>query len=658
MASWHDDVFFGIHYDLHAKEEDTQLGAALTHEHLRGRFRATRPDWVQCDCKGHPGWTSWPTKVGSTSPGVIRDAVKIHREVTKELGIKLGMHYSGVIDKRATQLHPEWLVVNADGTRDDAGRTCPHSPYADELMIPQMLELVDTYDVDGFWVDGDNWGARPCWCDACTAEFTKRTGIRSVPGSATADHWAEWLAYHRELFVEYVTKYADAVHARKPDCAICSNWMYTVRQPDSIDAPVDYLSGDYTFDWGAYRAAIEGRMLDNRRFSWDLMVWGFSKTIIGGVQTKLWQFKTPEHLKQEVSEVIALGGAIMVYAKSERNGHIVGWQNDTVAAVADFCRERKDACFRTESASEAAVLHPASSFYAESDPLFLYGRAIDPIEGALHALLESHVSADIITDDQIAARLAGYKLLVVPERPALTDGAIETLDGFVRSGGHLIISGEHVAREQPDLCGCDYTATRSPLETVEFFPVGVDGRAVCFMGDWAVVSPRAGTQVVSYFLRSQEPDDVDPNWPAVTRRAHGAGTVTAIHGPFFRNYFTRHYPYQRAFAANLVESLNISWTVTIEASRDVELIQRRRDRTLLVNLLNRGASEYLGPNRVMIDELRPAPAVTVRVRSHQPPSSVELHPGRVPMEFTHADGVTTFTIAEVPVHVIAEVCWD
>ncbi len=657
MAGWHDNVFFGIHYDLHAKAQDTELGASLTREHLRQRFAATRPDWVQCDCKGHPGWTSWPTDVGSTSPGVVNDAVRIHRDVTNELGIKLGMHYSGVIDIRATELHPEWLVVNADGSRDDRGRTCPHSAYAEELMIPQMLELIEKYDVDGFWVDGDNWGTRPCWCDACTAEFTSRTGIDRTPTSARDDHWSQWIAYHRDLFVEYVRKYTNAVHERKPQCAVCSNWMYTVRQPDPIAVPVDYLSGDYTFDWGAYRAAIEGRMLDSRGFSWDLMVWGFSKTIIDGVQTKLWQFKTPVHLKQEVSEVVALGGAIMVYAKSERNGHIAAWQNDTVAEVADFCRERKHACFRTDSASEAAVLHPASSFYAESDPLFLYGRAIDPIEGALHGLLENHLSADIITEDQLPARGSDYKLLLVPERPALTDEAVAMITAFAQAGGHVVMSGEHLSRDHSDLCGCSYVGTRNPVDTVEFFPVAVGEKAVCLMGDWAMVDPRPGTEVITCFLKSQEPDDDDPDQPAVTRRALGAGTITAIHGPFFRNYFARHYPYQRMLIANIIASLAIEWTVMIEASRDVELIQRRRDGSLMINLLNRGANEYLGPNRVMVDELRPAPAVAVSVRCKRTPLAVFLHPGRTPVRWTHASGTVTFEVPEVPIHSIAEVKW-
>ena len=86
--NWHLQAFFGLHYDLHAGATDTELGAALTHEHLRAELEKVRPDWVQCDCKGHAGYTSWPTAVGTTSPGVVQDALRIHRDVTRELGCR------------------------------------------------------------------------------------------------------------------------------------------------------------------------------------------------------------------------------------------------------------------------------------------------------------------------------------------------------------------------------------------------------------------------------------------------------------------------------------------------------------------------------------------------------------------------------------------
>ncbi len=116
---------FGIHYDLHAGADDTVLGRDLSVEHLVERLSRVMPDWVQCDCKGHPGYTSWPTEVGSTSPGMVQDALRIHREATRRLGIPLGMHYSGVWDTRAVELHPDWARVDENGVPDGPNRPAP-----------------------------------------------------------------------------------------------------------------------------------------------------------------------------------------------------------------------------------------------------------------------------------------------------------------------------------------------------------------------------------------------------------------------------------------------------------------------------------------------------------------------------------------------------
>jgi hypothetical protein len=34
------------------------------------------------------------------------------------------------------------------------------STNVDELMIPQLLELIDQYAIDGFWVDTDHFAVR------------------------------------------------------------------------------------------------------------------------------------------------------------------------------------------------------------------------------------------------------------------------------------------------------------------------------------------------------------------------------------------------------------------------------------------------------------------------------------------------------------------
>jgi len=104
------DAFFGIHFDLHAGVNDTELGADVTEEMITSLIHRVRPDYIQQDCKGHPGYTSYPTQVGWASPGIVKDALAIWREVTKRLGVRLFIHYSGVIDQRSIRsgLRERW----------------------------------------------------------------------------------------------------------------------------------------------------------------------------------------------------------------------------------------------------------------------------------------------------------------------------------------------------------------------------------------------------------------------------------------------------------------------------------------------------------------------------------------------------------------------
>lgn len=641
--NWHDRVFFGLHYDLHAGAKDTELGRELTAEHLRERLLRVKPDWIQCDCKGHAGYTSWPTEVGSTSPGVVRDALRIHRDVTRELGIKLGMHYSGVWDSRAVELHPEWARVNADG-QPDKNMTCRLSGYDTELMIPQMLELVEKYDVDGFWVDGENWASAPCWCDRCQAEFTSRTGLTAIPRSEADPHWASWLAFHRDLFVEHVTGYANAVHAAKPDCLICSNWMYTVRQPEAITAPLDYLSGDYDWIWGADRAAVEGRVLDGRELSWDLMAWGFIKT--GDMSGEPpWVLKPLEHLCQELAEVVALGGAVMIYNQPQRTGWLTGWHQDRFAAAAAFCRERQEACFQSVTVPQAAVLHLAEHYYSHNDPLYNYGSAVQPLEGALHALLETHHSTDILLEHALPERLRLYPLVVIPEATRWSEALQAQLTAYAQAGGHLIASGDFLARDYPDLVGADPAGEPEAMAYLE-----ADGEAVPVSGPWQPVAPRPGTEAVACRLSQQEPDKDTTDQVIITRRYIGAGSVTAIHGPVFRNYFLGHYPLLRRVLAKLFAAPDIPWRVTVDAPPQIELILREKAGRLVTNLLNRGAGEMLMPRRVVNEYLPPVRDVVVRVRCDAAPTAVTSIPADDGLEWTYADGLVTVRVPEVHIH--------
>ncbi len=78
------DAFLGIHFDFHAGDDCTQVGARTTPEMVELVIDKVKPDYIQIDCKGHRGYSSYPTKVGNPAPGFVGDPLRIWRDVTRK----------------------------------------------------------------------------------------------------------------------------------------------------------------------------------------------------------------------------------------------------------------------------------------------------------------------------------------------------------------------------------------------------------------------------------------------------------------------------------------------------------------------------------------------------------------------------------------------
>jgi len=144
------DAFFGMHFDLHPNAQDTVLGVDVSEDNIAALLDRVKPDFVQYDCKGHPGYAGYPTKIGWPSPGIVKDSLAVWRKVTRERGIGLYIHYSGVWDSKAIEEHPDWARIDAQGKRDP-NATSVFGPYVDKLLIPQLEEVTQAYALDGVW---------------------------------------------------------------------------------------------------------------------------------------------------------------------------------------------------------------------------------------------------------------------------------------------------------------------------------------------------------------------------------------------------------------------------------------------------------------------------------------------------------------------------
>ena len=636
--NWHENAFFGLHYDLHPNAGDTELGRETTYEHIRAMLDKVQPDFVQYDCKGHAGYCGYPSKVGSPSPGIVNDALKVWREVTRDMGIPLSIHYSGVWDSRAIELHPEWARKKENGD-PDRNNTSRLSAYDEELLIPQLLEVVREYDIDGMWIDGENWASRPDWSEACQKAFTKETGIEEIPKKKTDPHWEEWLAFHRALFAQHVTNYVNAVHGVKPTCMVTSNWMYSVRQPEPMTAPIDYISGDFDPSFGAQRACAEARFMSSRGKPWDLMAWSFLNT--GG---QGWTMKTVPHLCQEVSVVLAQGGSVFIYDQPQRSGRLTEWHQDLFADVARFCRKRKAWCFKTQTIPQVAILHSETSYYKHNDPLFNFAAANHPMEGALHAILENGYSADILNEEMLVERMTAYPLVVVPEQEHVPDSVKEALADYAREGGRVLLSGAHVAAQYGEMAGV------APREGEEYGGwVPADNGAVTVGGAFQAVDLVQATALAP-MLAQQDPILNRRDTAAATCNTYGEGVVVAIHGPVFRSYHQSHYPRLRRFLGDMLGALDAPGLIRLDGPWWIEMAARQKDGKTLIQFVNRAAAGYLDPQRHTVEHVPDSGPFTVTVPMAERPKRCYLAPDEIGLEWTWKDGLLTAEIAGLHIH--------
>ena len=77
------ESFWGLHFDFHANPSDGIQGKTLNEEDIRKICHLLKPDFIQIDCKGHPGYTSYPSKLGNAVPEFEKDTLRLWRKGRK-----------------------------------------------------------------------------------------------------------------------------------------------------------------------------------------------------------------------------------------------------------------------------------------------------------------------------------------------------------------------------------------------------------------------------------------------------------------------------------------------------------------------------------------------------------------------------------------------
>lgn len=638
------DSFLGIHFDFHAGPDCTEVGKNTTPEMVSSILDRVRPDYIQIDCKGHPGYSSYPTKVGNPVPGFVGDPLRVWREVTAKRGVALYLHYSGVWDSRAIELHPDWAVRNADGSIHK-NAVSVFGPYVDRLLIPQLRELAGAYGLDGVWVDGECWATVPDYGHAAVVAFRAATGMANPPRGPGEPGWFEWMEFHREGFRKYLRHYLAEVNRTHPDFEIASNWAFSDHMPEPVSAPVAFLSGDFSPQNSVNSARFSARCLANQGKPWDLMAWSFANVKSGPRQQK-----SALQLQREAALVLAQGGGFQAYFTQRRDGSVDLSKMDAMAEVAQFCRERQTICHRAVIIPQIALLYSRASHARQSPQLFTPNSpTVRSMRGVLQGLVESQQAVQIVSEHHLRGRMSEWPVIVLPECDYLDADFHDELIAWVKRGGRLVLVGPKTAGLfRPELNVTSVSAPEAVSPARGSIHLDIGDRQAEFATGFQEVKPGPGARTlgtirsVTTAARTNRAD-----WPAATIAAVGQGMIAAIWLNLGERCADAKTPAARVLVNTVVRELFPRPMVEVKGSPDVDVSIARQKGQLLVHLVNTSGPHASEP---FVDSLAAVGPLQVILRSGTRPKRATLEPGGRAVEFTYADGEARFVVPEVAVH--------
>ncbi len=560
--------------------------------------------------------------------------------------------------ERVYERWPEWFRQDAQGRplrSWNMVQTCFNRPYWQEKNFEILDEILERYEVDGFFY---NWFRYLwCFCPECHAAFRDATGRelppaalwdearRSVtvtrmydgllqPSASDPDLWRAFVRFRYDAVGAYARRVRDFIHARRPEVVLALHHDLSSDFPEGIreagwdgrqlaDA-ADVISVE-SFDrlarpqpkypyWSGEHARL-GRSLKPERPTVVLLTYS---EIFASRRTA----QPPAQLGLDLMQIAAHGGSPNMGLSGTFE------QNDRKALpiikrVFGHLARHADAYADRQSVAGVALLYSQSSadHYGGDDPMT---RCIRDYRGFYEALTEAHLPFDPIHEGALSPELLAsgrYGTIVLPNVACLSDEQASALDAFVRDGGHLVATFETGLFDEAgrprghfalDCLGRDpgekrgvtggYYRVRDP-QLVDCFPltdvIGADEellltatRPGCSAREDLTLIPPVTNNTPEFAFWTEETHE-----PGLIVRDYGQGSVTYVPWQVGRLYSLYGVPEFAALITWAVRRHLPPPPVATNAPSCVEMVVMRQTGSgkLLVHLLNGATRESKPP---------------------------------------------------------------
>ena len=631
-------------------------------------------------------YSYYPTKIGVPDPTIDRDCFGELTRALKKRGIKSIAYYHIQRERKFQKSHPDWVfnedpsvTIAKDADKRETVSMCLNSPYVKEVVIPQLKEIVNLYDVDGFFIDIvlQPFLSNNCYCKYCRELFAKEAGgeIPLDDSDPRAFAYRKWSNMHFEAVME---KYYRALSEIKPEITFLNNHCWINRYPVTPPSYVMHVTWDTpTPNTGLYswNFSFQARYLATLNDVLPDITWSCMN--VSSLGWGDYELRETEAFLQECAIMLAGCGRTYPSYNPYPTGNpapalmeAFGEVNKRTIALEPFVKDCKPV-------KDVAILHSADSVWSRVPMKPHVGwtpsHAYHPVAGAHKAMIEGHVQIGLTNSEVFLKTINDYNAIILPTQRILSDQECEAIRRFVRNGGALIATGETGMRDTEnkhlsdfsiaDVLGVKYMGTsetsisylRMESKIDEF---GIPAYDIPVVGKYVMVKPTTAKTLVEIvppykeIKRGTPPPAEISEGPGITINSYGKGKAVYCASELFAGYYIKDTPVLRKLALwmlNLVYPIG-SRTVSCENTPiNVELFYNQRGNERFVHLVN-----YSGDKReVGVAHAQDFPiihGIMVKVRLKKRPTSITAVPGGKKVSFTYRNGLATFNVEPLEIH--------
>ena len=676
--TWYRDAFVILHADHHTRE-DSPVGKDADEEATREMIARVDPDLIQIHAKGNPGWTTYPTDIGFTPPGLQKDVLRMWKTIADERGKPFSAYYNLGRDGEIMMRRPELNRLDAGGNLRQ-NMLSYGAAVGREYLWPQLDEIMDRYDPAGFWFDGSCFTVCTCYQEATVSRWREESGMEP-PRTPDAPGWDGFKELQRELYRELVRDTCRFVHEKRPGCLVAVNVAYGILMPEKPDAGIDYLTADIADH--VERVGSAASIMDAQRLPFDLMValWYSTAESIADIKEK--RFPKPlSQLQQEAAIIISRGGRFSAWETPTQGSGLYPENMSVLADVTDWLRPKKAWCLESYNLPDVSFMHAPETHYANTrNAANCFLNSAPSLTVACALLDMHHVPYEVLPGWRLEEHDIDGKLLVIEDPHVVTEKQLSGLNHYLKAGGRVLLTGDALVAGGPELRALAGVGRVRPTSTSSTFsfevgtnqPVSVARFYRAEPGDCRVVMWASAGDAITSGNETASPVTKlgfgEMAWPLEEESPGRYPLLTEYSGVF---YCAVPIHAEIAAAGNdpayADPALTTLWNTIVGAalSNDERTIATTAPGTLHVTLREQPGHDRLVMHLVnahpgcktagtifpKIEAIETAPTARYELRIDFAPSRVTIEPDGAKIDYTYENGALSFSIDEFDIHLM------